>query len=1130
MIEIYRSSRVETLAELLAEHLFQVPPASVLTPQTVIVGHLGMKNWLMRFLASVKHDSRPRIAANLQMVLPSEWLDGLAMRELRRPASAVLPYRRAALRWRIHELLPALNEPQVDQYLRGEDVPRRRFQLADRLAGLFGQYLVYRRDWLLQWEHSRDGGAPHWQNRLWRALVSQIGPDHRGRRMAELADKLPTLAADPEEPILHVFGVSHLPPDTIHAVQALSLSRTVQIYFPDPCRELWDDLRSQRAVYSASLKGEAFLEIGHPLLASLGRLGQHYALHLSGLDAAWDLRDRYDEAAVGLLSREASLLQRLQHSIRALKPEWIKRPADATSDARADDSLRVHLCHTRLRELEVLKDALLGYLAADELGGQRSLHPKDIVVMAPNMALYAPLLPVVFGTAGDRHAALPYRLADVSLARMHPLLTAVRELIDLPTQRITRSQVLSLLGLPAVSRRFGMTDGQHLALERWLDRAHVAWGLDAQMKREFGAAAVDEHSFSFGLDRMFAGHLLGEVAPNVLLDDEILPAVPVTGPDAVCVAALWGLLEVLREWRSGVAQPRTLEAWSSQLRGWFDRLFEIDPRDENEQAALASIMALAASLGEQEAEAGIDVSADWSVVREVLIQGLDAVPERQPFLAGGITFCGMVPQRSIPFQVIALLGLNDGDYPRPRPDTGLDLMQIYPRLGDRDNRSDDRYLFLEALMSARRALHLSYVGEGAQDGQARNPALPLAELLGFLDREFGWVAGTKGYDPPWRVRHPMQPFDVRYFDPQQSDPRLWSYSTNFAQLQADLSAEDWQFLGPGADVSIAEAGAEQTVELASMIRFFKDPARWVCRQALKLSRDALDDSAPSDDEPLESRPHHFDSVRADLVWAALDSNQHLLSDQPPVAFMRSGRYASGEIGRRTWQSVREEAQAYLDLARVAKPFSIGGFTAVARSVDLTFDAARLVGSLPKVYSAADQHWLVSISTTRPSFKQVLPLFIEWACLNLLQPGACDLLVLRKHATQERPEIGPPLPFSRDPEKLRAGLAKLMQIYRNAQANAGVYYARTSYALAQALHEDPFNPIKAHGKSLLSWRGSSSHGATGERDYAPHYNRIVSGDGTFMDTGSDSNRRFEDLARSLLAIVTGTEPRAAELAR
>lgn len=1124
MIEIYRSSRIEKLAELLEDQLGKYAPRSVLTPQRLIVGHLGMKRWLTQWLASPRKAARTRVAANLEMLLPSEWLDVLAQRELGQHSIAIRPYRRSALRWRIHALLASIDHPEIAGYLAGEDAPRRRFQLADRLAGLYGQYLVYRCDWLAAWERGQDAGVAHWQSTLWRRLVEDIGQDHRGRHMSALNARLPTLAPDPETPALFVFGVSHLPPDALTALDALSGSRTVQLYFPDPCRELWDDLRSQRALYAASLRGEAYLEIGHPLLAALGRVGQHFTLLLNGLDAGCDLRHQDDESAHGLLPARHSLLERLQHSILTRQPEWVQRPqakdpAD-TSDANDDASLRVHVCHTRLRELEVLKDALLDQLARAEQPGKAELHPHEIVIMAPNMALYAPLVPVVFGAAADARALLPWQMADVALARTHPLLAALRELIDLPTQRITRSQVLSLLALPAIERRFGIDEDRREALARWLDRAHVAWGIDAAMKEDFGAAPVDAHSFAFGCDRMFAGVLLGELPDDALLDGRILPARPVTGPASACLGALWGLLEVLREWRTGVGRTRSLAAWSRQLRDWLERLFLIDPGDEGEREAFAAAGKLIARLAEEEADSGISVEVEWSVVRDLLRQGLDSIPERQPFLAGGITFCGMVPQRSIPFQVIALLGLNDGDYPRARVDNGLDLMLSHPRLGDRDNRSDDRYLFLEALMSARRALHLSYLGEGVQDGKPRNPALPLAELMGFLKREYdpGPVCARPG--PAWLVRHPLQPFDARYFDPAGSDPRLYSYSQAFARFEADHAATDWRFLTGTCAPPPAAGKAGGPVELRSLAAFFRDPSKWICRQALKLSRDALDEAAPSDLEPLAAAPQVFDDVRADLVRQALREGRERLPESAPASFRLSGKYASGALGERSWLQVRDEAQAYLDLARELPVFAGKPPAASAQMIDLAI-GERLVGSVASLYSVGEETWLVSISTRKTSFRQLLPLFIDWAALCLSRPeGLCRLAMIRKN-DQGAAVRDPPLSFATRPESLRSGLAALLALYRDARRTAGVYFARTSYRYAAALLEKPDDPDAALAAARATWLGQDYNGGHGgERDHAPMYNRMLADEERFLEAGTPEHARFATLATSLLGIIGG----------
>ncbi|MGE4072774.1 MAG: exodeoxyribonuclease V subunit gamma [Lysobacterales bacterium] len=1109
MLQVFRSSRIERLAEILAVKLQRFRPRSVLSPQTLIVGHLGMKRWLTQRLAEQQLPGLPRIAANLQMLLPSEWLDQLAQRVLGTEAIAIAPYRRPALRWRIYQLLPELDCAEVARYLEGEEAPRRRFQLADRLAGLYGQYLVYRRDWLLDWEHrQRSPVGDHWQGLLWRQLVAGIGLSHRGQRMGELGEQLRNLPSDPEEPALHVFGVSHLPPDALMALQQLGQRQIVHLYFPDPCRELWEDLRSRAEVYRSELAGGAFLDIGHPLLAALGRMGQHFTLLLNALDSAQDDRDLADLDLQSPLSKQASLLHRLQHSVRCLRPEWVAADLDLGS-ALADASLRVHQCHTRLRELEVLKDALL-----DRLAAQPDLNPREIVVMAPNMAQYAPLLPVVFGEPGRADSALPWYLADVALARSHPLLQAFRELLDLPAQRISRSQVLALLALPAVARRLGLDQSRHQALARWLDRSQVAWGLDGAMKADFGAAPVDQNSFAFGIDRMAAGLLVGHEDPDWLLQDQILPADPVHGPDAAGLGALSALIEILQDWRNHSHQLLPATRWIELLQGWMLALFEGDPEDADEAEALRALDKLVAGITRECAQAEVDPEIDWPVLRDLLKTGLDGIPERQAFLAGGISFCGMVPQRAIPFRVVALLGLNDGEYPRPRTDTGLDLMQQHPRLGDRDNRMDDRYLFLEALMSARDALHLSYLAEGPQDGKARNPALPLAELLGFLDQEHAVELRDDRGHRPWCVRHPLQPFDACYFG-ANSDPRLFSYSSEYAAVRRDDGAGEWRFShGSGALPAIA---ADSQIELNSICRYYARPSEWLCRHALGLSREALEQDVSEDQEALTPALARFDRSGIELFWHALQQGWHEIPTQPPRHLLHSGQLAAGAVGGRAFEEIRASAQALLAAARRLPPFSTATPEAQTRAIDLAIGQRRLVGAIGPLHAHGSDRWLLQVhSGGQIHFGQLLPLYLQWAALSLSDPHThyhCALLYRDRKTGAVLQAL---TEFDTDPSQLQSGLGLLLDTFGAAGDHSGQYFARTSYEYAQALRKHPDEPELALAKAREAWLGGFA--STGESGYTPGYNALLGGSAGFLDAGTEDQRRFADLAVALRRLL------------
>ncbi|MDE4963606.1 exodeoxyribonuclease V subunit gamma, partial [Francisella tularensis] len=75
-----------------------------------------------------------------------------------------------------------------------------------------------------------------------------------------------------------------------------------------------------------------------------------------------------------------------------------------------------------------------------------------------------------------------------------------------------------------------------------------------------------------------------------------------------------------------------------------------------------------------------------------------------------VTFCSMTPIRSVQFRVIAMIGLNNGKFPHQESAISFDLIaRIGRKKGDRTKRDDDRYFFLESILSARDNLYISYI-------------------------------------------------------------------------------------------------------------------------------------------------------------------------------------------------------------------------------------------------------------------------------------------------------------------------------------------------------------------------------------------------------------------------------------
>lgn len=1109
-LQVYQHSRIEALADQLASDLLRHRPASILTPQTLVVGHYGMLRWLERQLAMEVSLPLPRIAANLELLLPWQWLDRLAREVLpAAEAESLLPWRQESLRWVLDGVLATVERAEIRGYLAGESVEQRRFQLADRLAAQYTRYLLYRPGWLADWEAGRTPAAgpraDHWQAEVWRQLRARLPGAHRAQRAVELKAALARRPADPEQPLLPVFGVSHLSPDVLDALALVSAQTRVRLYFASPVAGHFERGRRRAAAPQPALQ--------HPLLTALGQMGADFQTLLTERGA--DFASPEIEAAVG--TEPLPLLKRLQASLRHADPALLVSPAPAGAP-RADASLRVHACHTRLRELEVLKDALLDRLVADP-----TLAARDIAVLAPDMGAYAPMLAAVFGPPADPRSLLPWRLSDVPLARTHPLLTAFRQLLDLATLRLSRSEVLSLIELPAVAQALGLSPSGQAALGRWLARAHVHWGLDAAMKAEVGAAAVDDHSFAFGLDRIYAGILLGATPRGepdeddeavedgaLLLDEHILPVAPVQGPDMAAVGALASLLQQLAAWRSWIHGPPCPPAeWAERLAQWVRGLFVAPPEATSDQTAIDALLRCIGRLAEQVRPLAEAPSVPWSVIREVLIDALEGVPERQAYLAGGITFSGMVPQRSIPFRVIAVLGLNDGEFPRGGEGQTLDLIRLHPQVGDRDARSEDRYLFLEMLMSARDALHLSYLGHDPRDGSAKNPALPLAELIDTLGHRA---------DAPWWVRHPLQPWDARYYDGR--DPALFSYA---ARWLAAAESDDWRFeQWPTAPWRTAGSDGALHIDLSELIGLYRSPAKWLARHWLRFSREALDPAIDRDTEPLGIRADRYELDLEARVFSALELPVPALPDTPPADFRRSGIASSGALGAAMWEDLRRQADPWIRSLSPQAAFRHTRTEALAIDLRLPardgLPAIRLTGSLSLKRDTDDTLHLVLIHQSALHFGPLLAAYLQWATLRLVRPDqACALLLAHAEKGNVSTDWPDGLALSRQsPEQLETGLRTLLKLALSPERLAGRYFPRTSWAWVSG------NAEKAEERAAEAWEGD--YNPARERDAPPGYAALFDSRGELFGEQAGEAR---EVAGVLKAVLEGTLPSGPE---
>ncbi len=864
-------NRLEHLAEVTFDWLAR-HPLGPLDEEVVLVQSNGMAEWV-----KMQQAERLGISAATRVELPARFLwrayRAVLGRQAVPPAS---PLDRQPLVWRCMQRLPALlQEPTfepVARFLQADAQPLRALQLAQRLADLLDQYQVYRSDWLADWAAGRDrlgpGGAPvppdqRWQPMLWRELLAGLPEVERDTTRPALHQRfLRSLQAAPGSEAASrwtslprrvlLLGSTHIPQPTLEALAALGRHLQVLLVVPNPCRFHWADLIEGRESLGAArprhpAKGgidlaarplESLQGHGHPLLAAWGRQSRDFIRQLDAFDDTRRSRDVLDMPRVDLFDddRGSRWLERVQARIRDLEPpgEVPEAPLDPH-----DRSIVFHSTHSDQREVEVLHDQLLHRLAQPE-PGRAPLAPRDIVVMVPDIDRFASAIRSVFNQyprSDPRY--IPWGLADQRNRGRHPMLLAVEWLLGVAHSRFTVSELRELLEVPAVAARFGLDDASLDRLFGWIDGAGIRWGLDASQRDALGlGACADANSWHFGLQRLLMGYATGDLpAPHAGIE----PYAEVGGLEAGLAGQLAECLAALKVWTGQAAQTRTPTDWAGCLRALLDRFLQ--PRDEDERTVMGALREGLADWLQACEDAGFDHALELAVVREAWLQAVDTPGLGSRFKAGGVTFCTLLPLRAVPFELVCLLGMNDGDFPRQASRSDFDLMALpgQSRPGDRSRREDDRQLMLDALLSARRGLYISWSGRSERDNQARQPSVLVAQLQDYLAAGWGRAQVQARH-----TEHPLQPFSRRYFEPPGATPGsdpLFTYASQWRSAHAVPPPS----AGAGLPTPSNPASEALRLDLPALERFVRNPVKAFFSHRLQVRFDDPPRPTPDDE-------------------------------------------------------------------------------------------------------------------------------------------------------------------------------------------------------------------------------------------------------------------------------------------
>jgi len=895
MFILHSSNKTENLVAHLTAVIENAPLASPFEKEVFLIQSQGMERWLSQQLAS-----HFKVWGNYQFLFPGKFFSSLAQKIDSRLNDAA--FDRNLMLWRIEALLRRLDSDEslpLKQYLSGENSALKRYQLAQQLAQIFDQYQMMRPDMLTAWQKGDTlyhTATERWQKALWQQISAQTGNKHRGSLWLDVIAKFKAAKEGafsrslPER--ISVFGINTMPPLLLSYLEGLSKHCQLHLFLLNPAQTFWADLASRRQ----RANDENFS--GHPLLSTLGQQGREFQEMLLE-QVQFDFEPESFE-----LSEARNNLQQLQNDI-------LNNRLDGSDETRLiaslqqDDSISIHACHSRMREVEVLKNQLLYTLENDP-----ALELRDIVVMAPDIQVYEPFISAVFSD-------IQHAIADRSLRLSNNALDAFIRFLDLSQSRFGWQSVLDLLEQPVVYPGFGLSETDMELIKHWLQDTHVRWGKSAKHKQELGLPELSENTWQASLDRLLMGYAVGNDDDFI---GDVLPYIDIEGSSALPLGGLCELMQLLFKASTELKQSKTLKAWSTQLYYYADQLLANADPVERQQ------------LNELLAELSADLTAvhNDSVELQVIISWLeDRVAERKSangFLRGQLTFCSMLPMRSIPFKVIALLGMNEGEFPKIDRNPTFDLLTHNFRKGDRSRRADDRYQFLEILLSARQQLIITYIGQSISHNEAIPPSVVISELLEVLQESYPLSDLI--------TRQPLQPFSPRYFN---GTPDLFSFSDADCETARALSAPKsepapwWQ--------GTINTESEEIIDLNDLFSFFRHPQRFFLRRQMDLRFNGIETEAEAREpfaiDKMEGYSIYHEWIRESLNGRAVSVKK----------FQAQGRWLSGALGELEFDRQQEVMNEFVGRIR-AKNL---GEPLEDLPIDIKIGNYRLVGKLTNRY-------------------------------------------------------------------------------------------------------------------------------------------------------------------------------------
>lgn len=696
--------------------------------------------------------------------------------------------------------------------------------LSFALADVFELYQIYRCDYLNDWQNHKKAttqNSEEWQSALWRLLLDRLDDNmilhksHSINILEKAQDSADLKQLLNQYKKLIIVGGGQIDELTLKQLKLLSAGIDMTYLAHTPSTQLFGHEAQDKNKEKVKEIKPYFT--GNTLLAACGTQNRAQQLLLSAYSNEIEYKSP-EEAP----ETTVSTLQNIKNQIRNnTNAEDVFKPDDK--------SIQVVSHYSHYREVEGLYDFILAQFNAD-----KSLQPNDIIVYCSDIDAYAPFIKSVFESQPVKQQ-LPHQVCGLNRSAGDAI-NVMLEFLELPKTRYHITDVVSLFNYSSIKRKLSLSEGDFEIINNWIKAANINWGLDNRTLRQLGLPEYDRNTLESGLNRLLLG--LSVNNKSLVLNEEIFYGVEnVSALNAGLLSRLIYFVDHLTEWRdlvfsdNTVQNGRTIKDWCDALRGMTDKLLDV-PLPERE--SLNNWYKLLAFIeAEHESDNESVYSYDY-FLNTIKLKAEEEAEISGAYRYGKINIGAFGNLKGIPAKVVAILGLNEADFPRKPEVSSFDLTKTDPRYDDRNRTEQDKDAFLRAILDCENTLYLSYVGKDIQSNQTRNPSLPLQELLDYLLEDEEEQARL--------VRqHPMSLYSDQYTD---VDSPLTTFQ--------DISSSDVRLPGIDSkqDSALPEWSLPAHIDLKQLKAFLEDPAKIFFKERLGVYFPDIEEEL-QDHEPFE---------------------------------------------------------------------------------------------------------------------------------------------------------------------------------------------------------------------------------------------------------------------------------------